>query len=177
MRKISIVNYRAEHQPYFEAFNRAWIEKIFEMEPVDTWMVTNPGKAILEPGGAILMAEYNGVPAGTIGLRKLNETTYEIIKMAVSTDFRRLGIGEALCYSSFLKAKEMGATTVILYSNKLNAEAVKLYEKIGFTHAAVEPGIYKRANVKMTINIEKAETLALRYEVRMLRESLQAVDR
>lgn len=168
MKKINIVNYRSEHQPYFEAFNRAWIEKIFEMEPVDTFMVTHPDKAILEPGGAILIAEYKGVPAGTIGLRKLDETTYEIVKMAVSTDFRRLGIGEALCYSSFLKAKEMGATMVILYSNKLNAEAVKLYEKIGLTHAAVEPGVYKRANVKMTIDIEKAVAAAEAYEARLL---------
>jgi ribosomal protein S18 acetylase RimI-like enzyme len=163
MSDIKIAEYRPEHQPYFEAFNRAWIEEIFEMEPVDVWVLTNPEKAILEPGGAILMAEYKGVPAGTVGLRKVDSATYEFTKMAVDVKFRRLGIAEAISYASFKKAKELGAKTVILYSNKLNAGAIKLYEKIGFSHVEVEPGVYKRANVKMVIDIEKAVSLADKY--------------
>jgi ribosomal protein S18 acetylase RimI-like enzyme len=164
MKDINIVDYLPHHQPYFEAFNRAWIEEIFEMEPVDIWVVTNPEKAILEPGGAILMAEYKGVPAGTVGLRKVDDKTFEFTKMAVSKDFRRLGIAETLSYASFKKAKELGADTVILYSNKLNAGAVKLYEKIGFKHVEVESGVYKRANVKMVIDIKSAMEATLRYE-------------
>jgi ribosomal protein S18 acetylase RimI-like enzyme len=156
MELIKIVDYQPHHQPYFEAFNRAWIEKLFVMEPVDEWIITNPGKAILEPGGAILMAEYNGMVAGTVALRKVNDKTYEFAKMAVDENFRRLGIAEALSYSSFEKAKELGADTVILYSNTKNAEAVKLYEKIGFRHVPVEPGVYERANVKMVIDVEEA---------------------
>ena len=56
MNQIQIVDYRPEHQPYFEKFNRVWIEELFEMEPVDEWVLTNSDKAILEPGGKILMA-------------------------------------------------------------------------------------------------------------------------
>jgi len=149
MSSIKIVEYQPTHQPYFEKFNRAWIEKIFEMEPVDEWVLTNPDKAILEPGGAILMAEYDNVVAGTAGLRKVDNITYEFTKMAVDENFRRRGIAEALCYACIEKANELGATSVILYSNTLSAEAIKLYEKIGFRHIAVESGVYKRANVKM----------------------------
>ena len=163
MSPIKIVDYRPEHQPWFEKFNRQWIEELFEMEPVDEWVLTNPEKALLEPGGAILMAEYDGVPAGTVGLRKFDDETYEFTKMAVDTAFRRKGIAEAISYASFLKAKELGAVRVILYSNKLNAGAVKLYEKIGFEHVEVENDIYKRANVKMVIGIEKAIRLANKY--------------
>jgi ribosomal protein S18 acetylase RimI-like enzyme len=158
MNAIRIIDYRAEHQPYFEAFNRAWIEELFEMEPVDEWVLTNPDKAILEPGGAILMAEYDGEMAGAAGLRKVDDYTYEFTKMAVSDRFRRRGIAEALCYASFHKAKEMGATTVILYSNTRNAGAIKLYEKLGFHHVEVEKGVYQRANVKMTITLESILT-------------------
>ncbi len=139
---------------YFEAFNRVWIEELFEMEPVDEWVLTNPEDAILKEGGAILMAEYNGVPAGTVALRKVDNETYEFTKMAVDKNYRRLDIAEAISYASFKKAKELGATTVILYSNTKNAGAIKLYEKIGFQHVDVEPGVYKRANVKMVIDIE-----------------------
>src|SRR4030095_4111907 len=96
MGMIEIVDYRPEHQPYFEAFNRAWIEELFEMEPVDEWVLTNPDKAILETGGAILMAEYNGIVAGTVGLRKVDDQTFEFTKMAVDPGFRRKGIAEAI---------------------------------------------------------------------------------
>ena len=69
MNEIKIIDYRPEHQQYFEKFNRVWIEELFEMEPMDEWVLTNPDLAILQPGGAILMAEYDGVVAGTVGLR------------------------------------------------------------------------------------------------------------
>lgn len=167
MNEISIVDYRPEHQPYFERFNRAWIEELFEMEPVDEWVLTNPEKAILEPGGAVLMAEYNGEPAGTVGLRKLDDETFEFTKMAVGINFRRKGIAETISYASFRKAKELGATRVILYSNTLNAGAIKLYEKIGFRHVPVENGVYKRADVKMVIDIETAIGFADKYDKEM----------
>ena len=55
MEPIQIVDYEPKYQPYFERFNRQWIEELFVMEPVDEFVVTNPGIAILEGGGAILM--------------------------------------------------------------------------------------------------------------------------
>jgi ribosomal protein S18 acetylase RimI-like enzyme len=161
---ISITDYRPEHQPWFEAFNRQWIEELFEMEPVDEWVLTNPEEAILQPGGAILMGEYNGIPAGTVALRKVDPETFEFTKMAVGKNYRRLGIAEAICYASFKKAQELGAKKVILYSNTKNAGAIKLYEKTGFRHVQVEPGVYKRANVKMVIDIDTALRAAKKYD-------------
>jgi ribosomal protein S18 acetylase RimI-like enzyme len=156
MNNIMIVEYNASHQPYFEKFNRQWIEKFFVMEPVDEFVLTNPEEAILKPGGAILMAEFDGEIAGTVALKKIDTVTYEFTKMAVDEKFRRKGIAERLSYASFDKAKELGATKVILYSNTKNAEAIKLYEKIGFKHLKVENDVYKRANVKMIINVNEA---------------------
>ena len=164
MSEIKIVDYRPEHQTYFEAFNRVWIEELFEMEPVDEWVLTNPEEAILNDGGAILMAEYNGIIAGTVGLRKVDNNVYEFTKMAVDKNYRRLGIAEAISYASFKKAKELGAQKVILYSNTKNAGAIKLYEKIGFQHVEVEQGVYKRANVKMVIDIDTAVRQARQFD-------------
>jgi ribosomal protein S18 acetylase RimI-like enzyme len=153
MNNITITNYEAKYQPYFERLNRQWIEAWFTMEPLDEYVLTNPEEAILKDGGAILMALYDGSVAGTVGLRKVGEQVYEFTKMAVDENFRRKGIAEALSYASFEKAKELGATKVILYSNTKNANAIKLYEKIGFKHLPVEPGVYERANVKMEIDM------------------------
>jgi len=159
MNNISIVNFEKWHQPYFEKFNRQWIEAWFTMEPLDEWVLTNPEEAILKDGGEILMALYDGTVAGTAGLRKLSDTVFEFTKMAVGENFRRKGIAEALCYASFEKAKELGATKVILYSNTKNAGAIKLYEKIGFKHLPVENDVYARANVKMEIDLREKQSV------------------
>ncbi len=69
MKTIKIIGYRPEHRPYFEKFNRHWIEKYFVMEPVDEFVLTDPEEALLKPGGAILMATCNDEVAGTVALR------------------------------------------------------------------------------------------------------------
>lgn len=153
MQQLTLVPYEAKHQPWFDLFNRQWIEEWFTMEPVDEFVLTNPDKAILEKGGAILMALYGGEPAGTVALKKVNTQVYEFTKMAVGKDYRRKGIAEALSHASFEKAKELGASKVILYSNTKNEAAIKLYEKLGFRHIPVEKGVYERANVKMEIDL------------------------
>jgi ribosomal protein S18 acetylase RimI-like enzyme len=154
MGSIKIIDYQPHHQPYFELFNKNWIEESFELEELDKYVLSNPDEAIIAPGGAVLMALYNDQVAGTVALRKLEEHVYEFTKMAVDPAFRRKGIAEALCYASFDKARALGGKTVILYSNYLQAAAIKLYEKIGFEHLPVTPGVYKRANVKMKIELE-----------------------
>jgi ribosomal protein S18 acetylase RimI-like enzyme len=153
MEAIKILDYEVEHQPYFEKFNRHWIEKYFVMEPVDEFVLTEPEEALLKPGGAILMATYNGEVAGAVALRKIDEVTYEFTKMAVDEKFRRKGIAEALSYASFEKAKDLGAEKVILYSNSILTGAIRLYEKLGFQHIPVGNVEYKRSDVKMEINV------------------------
>lgn len=156
MSAIKILDYRPELQPHFEALNRVWIEKYFEMEKQDIYVLTQPEEAIIKKGGAILFAEYDGVIAGTVGLQKMDESTYEFTKMAVHENFRRKGIAEELSYASFKKAKELGAEKIVLYSNSILRPAITLYEKLGFRHVPVEDSGYKRSDVKMIIKVEDA---------------------
>jgi ribosomal protein S18 acetylase RimI-like enzyme len=158
MKETEIIGYEPVHQPYFEKFNRDWIEKYFVMEPVDEFVLTRPEEAILKPGGAILMAKYEGEIAGTVALRKVDDSTYEFTKMAVDERFRRKGIAEALSYACFKKARELGAVKVILYSNSQLTGAVKLYVKLGFKHLPIGIGEYKRSDVKMEISISEIIT-------------------
>ncbi len=155
MNSIEIIDYKPSHQRYFEKFNRHWIEKYFVMEAVDEFVLTDPEAAIIQPGGAILMALYNGTIAGTVALRKIDDCTFEFTKMAVDENFRRKGIAEALSYASFEKAKELGADLVILYSNSILTPAIHLYEKLGFRHVTVGVVEYKRSDVKMIISVSE----------------------
>lgn len=163
MSLINIVEYRHQHQPYFEKFNRDWIEKYFVMEPIDEFVLTNPEEALLKTGGAVLMATYDGEIAGTVALRKVAEAVYEFTKMAVEEKFRRKGIAEALSYASFQKAKELGADKVILYSNSRLTGAIHLYEKLGFKHLPIGIGEYKRSDVKMEIEVSEFKSMALNF--------------
>lgn len=148
---IEIVEFKPEHQPYFEKFNKAWIEKYFWLEEIDKYVLEHPGEAIIAEGGAILMATYNGVVAGTVALKKVDDATFEFTKMAVDENYRRQGLAEALSYASFERAKELGATKVILYSNTALEGAIIMYRKIGFKEVPIGDVVYKRSDIKMEI--------------------------
>lgn len=149
MNNIQIIDYRAEHAFHFERLNRAWIEKYFTMEERDTWVLQNPGKAILQKGGAILMATVKGIVAGTVALLKVSNYEYEFSKMAVDEAYQRRGIAEALSYAAFEKAKVLGAKKVSLYSQTALAPAIHLYRKLGFVEVPMDSQLYKRADIKM----------------------------
>jgi ribosomal protein S18 acetylase RimI-like enzyme len=160
MSSIEIVDYQKEHQPYFEQFNRAWIEKYFWLEEIDIYVLQHPEEAILRKGGAILMAKYEGTVAGTVALKKVSDEVYEFTKMAVDESFRRRGIAEALSYAAFEKARQLGARKVILYSQTGLVPAITMYRKLGFTEVPLEKGIYKRSDIKMEIDLEQVKVLA-----------------
>ncbi|RYG43546.1 MAG: N-acetyltransferase [Chitinophagaceae bacterium] len=154
MNAIQIIPYKAEHAFHFERLNKAWIEKYFWLEETDKWVLENPHAAIISKGGAILMATYEGVVAGTVALKKVSVEVYEFTKMAVDEAYRRRGIAEALTYASFEKAKELGAKKVILYSNRVLTPAITMYHKIGFVEVPMEnDGVYQRSDIKMEIDL------------------------
>jgi len=157
MNSIEIVDYTPQHQPYFERLNRAWIEKYFWLEELDKYVLQNPQEAILDEGGAILMATYNGIVAGTVALKKVNGKVYEFTKMAVDEPYRRKGIAEALSYAAFEKAKKLGAGKVILYSQTGLAPAISMYKKIGFIEVPLEKDIYQRSDIKMEIELQNVK--------------------
>lgn len=149
---IQIIPYTSSHQPWFEKFNRAWIEKYFWMEPIDIDVLTKPEEHIIGPGGKIWMALYNEVPAGTVALKKVNAFTVEFTKMAVDEQYQGLKIGRALAEAALADAKAHGVTQVILYSHSSLKTALALYEKLGFKYMPVD-GLYKRSDVKMELTL------------------------
>ncbi|MFT3826691.1 MAG: GNAT family N-acetyltransferase [Chitinophagaceae bacterium] len=157
MQNITVINYQPEHQPHFERLNKQWIEKYFQVEPVDEFVLTQPEKAILEPGGAILVALLNKQVAGVVALRKAGDLTYEFTKMAVDENFRRRGVAEALSHAAIEKAMELHATSIILYSQTILQPAISLYRKLGFKEVPLVPGhVYKRSDIKMELLLETA---------------------
>jgi GNAT superfamily N-acetyltransferase len=152
MNQVQIVYYEQKHQPWFEKFNREWIEKYFWMEPVDFKVLQNPSEHIIAKGGEILMASVNEEMAGTVALKFVKPGVYEFTKMAVDEKFRGMKVGQALADAAIVRAKTLGAEKIILYSNTVLTPAIALYRKLGFRETDVD-GPYKRSNIKMELTL------------------------
>ena len=150
---LSILDYQPVHQPAFRALNHEWISHYFTLEPIDNEMLDDPQGYILNPGGHIFMASYDGDLVGTCALIKEHGGVYELAKMAVSPRAQGLGIGWALGMAVLDKARELGASRVELLSNFRLTPALKLYEKLGFRHVPVPPTLYQRTDVKMVLDL------------------------
>jgi ribosomal protein S18 acetylase RimI-like enzyme len=159
--RLQILEYEPSHQPTFEKLNRDWIEQYFYMEPLDEDVLRFPDKHIIAQGGSILMAQHAGEMAGTVALKIVEPGVYEFTKMAVEPRFRGLQIGKALALSAIEKAKALGATKIILYSNTILEPAIALYRKLGFIEVPVD-GPYKRSNIKMELILSNPPDISIR---------------
>jgi putative acetyltransferase len=157
MEQINVVSYTPEYRKDFESLNRAWIEKYFRIEPADEYVLLNPDETVIKPGGSILIALENNTAVGVVGLKKINHTDYEMIKMAVSETHQGKGIGAILGKAILEEAARLGARKVVLYSNSALLPALSLYRKLGFVDVPLEPdNDYLRSDIKMELLIDNS---------------------
>ena len=84
------------------------------------------------PYGRLYVAIFNGNLAGCIALRAINENYCEMKRLYVRTQFRKLGIGQALTEKIIDDAKNIGYTRMLLDTLSSMQNAISLYRKIGF---------------------------------------------
>lgn len=144
----------------FFALNEQWISKHFGMEDRDHLNLGNPQRSILDPGGHILMAFAGPRPVGCCALIPEgldgSHGQFELAKMAVAEDLRGHGIGRRILVATVALARNLGARRLTLGSNTQLADAVHLYESIGFRHVPSErcpPFHYSRCNVYMEMDL------------------------
>lgn len=150
---VEIIDYSNEHKEHIKTLNVEWLEKYFHVEPGDVISLSNPEEEIIDKGGWIYYAKYNGEIVGTVSLIYVEEGVYELAKMAVTDKVQGLGIGKVLLGHCFTVAKEKGIGKMILYSNRSLSPAIHLYRKYGFVEVPLEPGHYQRANIKMEVSL------------------------
>jgi ribosomal protein S18 acetylase RimI-like enzyme len=146
---VEIIPFSSDLKEHIKTLNIAWLERYFKVEEKDKLTLSNPQEEIIDKGGMIFYARYNSEILGTATLLKVDESTFELSKMAVSDKAQGLGIGTKLLEHCFTVAKENNIKTLILYSNTILLPAIHLYRKYGFIEIPLEPGIYERADIKM----------------------------
>ena len=84
--------------------------------------------------------------------KRLNETTYELGKMAVDPEYQGLNIGQRLLEFAIEFAHSKKWKKIVLYSSTKLDAAMHIYRKFGFKGVALEKDLpYVRSDVKMEL--------------------------
>lgn len=150
--QVRLLDYEPRYQAEFKQLNAEWIERYFQLEEADLKALDHPEEYILQRGGHILLAEYQGQIVGTCALIKMAADGYELAKMAVAPAAQGLRIGLRLGEAAIAKARALGAGRLYLESNTKLGPALSLYHKLGFRKTvAGAPSPYARCNIQMEL--------------------------
>lgn len=154
--EVEIVEYQPEYKKAFCELNRKWIEAYWELETHDKEVLENPEKHILNNGGHIFVALYNGFPVGVCALCPMPEKSsfdFELAKLAVNNSIQRKGIGRRLCNAVIDKARQLGGKRLFLESNTRLKPAIALYRKLGFKELPEYHPAYTRGDIQMDLSL------------------------
>ena len=149
MNTLQITTFSDDKKHHFKELNTEWLEKYFEIEPIDHRVLNNPQTEIINNGGHIFYISNNNKIVGTVALIKVNDHIFELSKMAVTQNVQGLGIGNKLIQYCFDFCIENNIKELILYSNTKLESAIHLYKKVGFIEIPIKENLYKRSDIKM----------------------------
>ena len=132
---MEIVNMNASHVEAVAA-----IEK--ECFGADAWSLRSVTSELENCLALWLVAVEDGRVAGYVGSQTVcNET--DMMNVAVTADFRRRGIGEALVLALVEELKAMDSHSLTLEVRASNAPAIGLYGKLGFQQTGLRKNYYR----------------------------------
>lgn len=151
---LTIIPFEPQYARYFRDFNFAWLEKYFYVEKKDVELLEDCEKNIIDKGGYIFFAEYDGKIVGCFSFIKLNPKSYELGKMAVDAKYQGLKIGQALLTFAVDYAKRNKWNQITLFSSTKLDTALHIYRKYGFQEVVLEDNLpYERSDIKMELNL------------------------
>lgn len=153
MNTPTIIPYAPEYQPDFKRLNIEWISRYFTVEPHDLEQLDHPEIYILPNNGQIFFARIDADLVGCVALINMQETGFELAKMAVAPDAQGKGIGKQLCLAAIDYAREQGVKTLWLESNRKLTPALTMYSRVGFLEVPSIPTPYTRADIRMEMTL------------------------
>jgi ribosomal protein S18 acetylase RimI-like enzyme len=115
--------------------DRALIERYFDAAGFKVELAGLPG-LYAPPRGRLLLARIDGEAAGCVALRDLGDHFCEMKRMFLPTEFRGRGVGRALGEAAMREARQAGYRAMRLDTSRQQAEAIALYQKLGFRRIA-----------------------------------------
>ena len=148
-----IIDYEDQYLKDFQQLNLEWLEKFDLVESHDLEILDYPRENVIDRGGFIYLLKDNDSIIGSAGILKMNDKEYELIKMSVAPEHRGKKFGDMLLEKCIVKAKELKAVKIILFSNSNLQTAIRLYEKFGFKHMEVVDAPFETADIKMELSL------------------------
>jgi putative acetyltransferase len=102
-----------------------------DFQDFDHELVDLPGR-YAPPGGALLVAQIDGVLAGCVALRPLTADTCEMKRLFVHPTARGLGLGRGLATAIVAEARRLGYARMRLDTTPGMEPAQVLYAELGF---------------------------------------------
>ncbi|MER6081819.1 GNAT family N-acetyltransferase [Streptomyces sp. NPDC001833] len=99
-------------------------------------IAARPGSELAPPTGRLLIARYDGEPAGCAGVRLLDPATAELTRVFVSEELRGRGGAALLVAAAEEAARALGAARIVLDTRTDLVEARALYARLGYTETA-----------------------------------------
>jgi GNAT superfamily N-acetyltransferase len=86
-----------------------------------------------------LVAEVDGAPIGSAILTPYGEREIKLSKLFLKPEFRGLGLGREMLERTEAEARQAGYGRIFLRTRDRYAEAVRLYERAGWTRGPDQP--------------------------------------
>lgn len=155
MTNLKIVEFDAAYADDFKRLNLAWLERYFQVEPLDVAVLSNPEETIIKPGGMVFFALLDGAVVGTCALIKHRDDLFELSKMAVADTHQGKGIGTHLLSHVIGWARSQSIRKLFVETNTVLERAVRLYQRVGFREIAHDSSDahYDRTNLKLELEL------------------------
>ncbi|MDT0611992.1 GNAT family N-acetyltransferase [Streptomyces lancefieldiae] len=106
-------------------------------------IAADSGADLVPPRGQLLVARYGAEPAGTSGVRLLDDTTAELTRVFLYQGMRGRGGAALLVRAAEDAARALGASRMVLDTRGDLVEARALYARLGYTETeAYKEGPY-----------------------------------
>jgi GNAT superfamily N-acetyltransferase len=152
---MKIIAFDAAYADQFKRLNLVWLERYFQVEPIDLDVLSNPEETIVKPGGMVFFALLDGAVVGTCALIRHNDDLFEFSKMAVADTHQGHGIGTQLLSHVIEWARARSIRKLFVETNTVLERAVRLYQRVGFRVIAHDSSDahYRRTNLKMELDL------------------------
>ena len=112
------------------------IDAYFDARAFEQELASLPGE-YAPPRGQLLLATWNGAPAGCVALREIDPASCEMKRMFVYPEFHGKGVGRALADSLLDEARALHYRVMRLDTSFRQDAAIGLYHRLGFK--TIEP--------------------------------------
>ena len=157
MTGLQIATFDPAYAVDFKRLNLVWLERYFQVEPLDSAVLSDPEKTIIKPGGMVFFALLDGVVVGTCALIRHTERLFELSKSAVADRHQRKGIGTQLLSCAIAWARSQSIQKLFVETNTVLESAVRLYQRLGFRITIYESSDahYDRTNLKLELDLQQ----------------------